>query len=387
MIGKGKLLRRHKDTKKAAMIPSRKKILFLVPSFAGGIGGAERVITILLRHLDHSRFECHLALLGKGTAFLDYVPREVTVHHLGVSRMRYCVPAIVKLSRQLRPATILSTVIFLNAMVMLASPFLSGRPRILLREASLPSAFLALGARNPRILKWMYRVLYPKADQIICLCDAVLNDMVEHLGIRRDKLVRIYNPVDVEMVRRLAEDSPSPYRGSGPHVMAMGRLQHEKGYDVLLKAFSSVLKAFPQAQLTILGEGPLEAQLKKQAVDLGVDHAVTFAGFQKNPWPYVKHADLFVLASRYEGLPNAVLEVLALGVPVVAADCPGGVREIQKSVREIVLVPTEDHVALAGAIVAVLSKPDRGNPALRQEPKGLGDFDLQHAVWEYSQLF
>jgi glycosyltransferase involved in cell wall biosynthesis len=369
------------------MPPERKKILFLVPSFAAGVGGAERVITILLRHLDHSRFECHLALVGEGRAFLEDIPREVTVHHLGVSRMRYCVPAIVRLNRQLRPHTILSTVIFLNAMLMLARPFLSGRPKILLREASLPTAFLAQGARNPRILRWMYRRMYPKADQIICLCDAAIDDMVAHLGIRRDKLVRIYNPVDVEMVRRMAEDAESPYSGPGPHVIAMGRLQHEKAYDVLLRAFSTVLKAFPSAQLVILGEGPLEAQLKTQAVELGIDHAVAFSAFQKNPWPYVRHADLFVLASRFEGLPNALLEALAIGVPVVATDSPGGVREIQRSVREIVLVPPEDDEALAAGIVAALSKGIGKCPSSRQMAEGLGDFDLQHAVREYSQLF
>jgi glycosyltransferase involved in cell wall biosynthesis len=369
------------------MIPSRKKILFLVPSFAAGVGGAERVITILLRHLDHSRFECHLALVGEGRAFLEDMPGEVTVHHLGVSRMRYCVPAIVKLSREIRPDTILSTVIFLNAMLMLVQPFLPGRPRILLREASLPSAFLAQVARNPRILKWMYRILYPRADQIICLCDAAIEDLVQHFGIRREKLVRIYNPVDAEMVRRLAGGAASPYSGPGPHVMAMGRLQREKAYDVLLRAFSSVLKAFPSARLTILGEGPLETQLKKQAVELGVDRAVAFPGFQKNPWPYLKHADLFVLASRFEGLPNALLEVLALGVPVVASDCPGGVREIQQAVGEIALVPPEDDAAMTAAIVAALSRPHRDRPSSQQVTERLRDFDLQHAVREYSQLF
>ena len=368
------------------MTPSRKKVLFLVPSFAAGVGGAERVITILLRHLDHSRFECHLALVGKGKAFLEEVPSEVTVHHLGVSRMRYCGPAVVGLIRQLRPDTILSTVIYLNAMLMLARPFLPGRPRIVLREASLPSAFLTQVARNPRTLKWMYRRLYPKADQIICLCDAAINDMVEYLGIRRDKLVRIYNPVDVEMLRRLADGAESPYIGPGPHLMAMGRLQREKAYDVLLRAFSSVLKAFPQAQLAILGEGPLETQLKEQAVELGIERAVAFPGFQKNPWPYVRHADLFVLASRFEGLPNALLEVLALGVPVVATDCPGGVREIQKSAPEIVLVPPEDHAALAAAIVAALSKPRRECPSAKQVAESLNDFNLQNVVREYSQL-
>jgi glycosyltransferase involved in cell wall biosynthesis len=169
--------------------------------------------------------------------------------------------------------------------------------------------------------------------------------------------------------------------------MAMGRLQREKAYDVLLRAFSSVLKTFPQAQLAILGEGPLETQLKKQAVELGVDHAVSFAGFQKNPWPYVKHADLFVLASRFEGLPNALLEALALGVPVVATDCPGGVLEIRRSAREIVLVPPEDDAALAAGIVAALSKPIGEHLSSRQMAEGLGDFDVQHAVREYSKLF
>jgi len=370
----------------AAMIQTRKKILFLVPSFAAGVGGAERVIAILLRHLDHSRFECHLALVGEGRAFLEDVPREVTVHHLGVSRMRYCVPAIVKLSRQLKPDTILSTVVFLNVMLMLARPFLPGRPRIVLREASLPSAFLSQVARNPRILKWMYGHLYPRADQIICLCDAAINDMVEHLGVSSDKLVRIYNPVDVETVRRLAEDAGSPYTGPGPHIMAMGRLQHEKAYDVLLRAFSSVLKALPQVKLTILGEGPLEAQLKRQTLELGIDQVVAFPGFQKNPWPYMKHADLFVLASRFEGMPNALLEALALETPVVATDCPGGVREIQKSVREIVLVPPENDVALAAAIVAALTKPVSGRPSSQQAAESLSDFDLQKVVREYSQL-
>jgi glycosyltransferase involved in cell wall biosynthesis len=369
------------------MISERKKILFLVPAFAGGMGGPERVIATLLRHVDHSRFECHLALVGEGSAFLEGIPREVTVHPLGVSRMRYCLPSIIQLARRIRPQTILSTVIYLNAMLMLGKPFLAGRPKILLREAVLPSAFLAHESRHPRITKWLYRTLYPRADRIICLFDAMIDDMTRHLGIPRDKLIRIYNPVDVEMVRHLAANAATPYSGRGPHLVTVGRLQYQKAHDVLLQAFPKVLKSFPEAQLAVLGEGPLENELKKQAASLGLDHAVSFLGFQQNPWAYVKHADLFVLASRFEGLPNALLEVLGLGVPVVVTDCPGGVREIHKAAPQILLVQPEDADALADGIIASLSNRGSHRSSLEQATDYLGDFDLQKVVVEYSRLF
>jgi len=367
------------------MTVDRKRVLFLVPAFAAGIGGAERVIATVLRHLDHSRFECHLALVGAGGAYLDRIPASVTVHQLGVSRMRYSVPSLIRLVRKLRPQTILSTVMYLNVMLILSRPFLYGRPRILLREAILPSAFLAHDTSHPRLWKWLYRHLYPKAEQIICLFDGMVDDMVENLGIPRNKLVRIYNPVEVSLVRCLANGTGSPYNDSGPHLVAMGRLQHQKAYDVLLNAFQTVLDAVPGAGLTILGEGPLEEQLRAQAVKLGVHSAVNFAGFQTNPWPYVKHADLFVLCSRFEGMPNALLEVLAVGTPAVATDCPGGIREIQEAAGPIDLVPVEDAAALATAIISVLRQSVE-HRRKAQIIESLGRFDPQQSAAEYSKL-
>jgi len=136
----------------------------------------------------------------------------------------------------------------------------------------------------------------------------------------------------------------------------------------------------------ILGEGPLEGQLKQQAAALGVTDAVSFAGFQTNPWPYVKHADLFVLSSRYEGLPNALLEALALGVPVVATDCPGGVREIQESAGQISLVPPESPSALADAMVAALHRERDARSGREERQESLGRFDTQKVVEEYARL-
>src|SRR5262249_39551224 len=149
---------------------------------------------------------------------------------------------------------------------------------------------------------------------------------------------------------------------------------------------TSVRRAIPGARLIILGEGPLEAQLKQQAAGLGVLDAVTFAGFQENPWPYVQHSDVFVLASRYEGLPNSVLEALALGVSVVATDCPGGTREIQRSAKQTALVPPESPEALAGAIIVALNSAQKKSSAAKESDESLRRFDIQTIVEEYSRL-
>lgn len=366
------------------MASRRKRVLFLVPSFAGGGGGAERVFSVLLDHLDRTRFEPHLALAQARSVLLEGIPRDVVVHHLKVSRMRYALPAIVRLAWKIRPQTILSTVVHLNVMLVLAKPTLPGHIKLVLREATTPSLFISHDTRHPRIWKWLYRHVYRRADQIICLSDTMMDDFVEHFGLPQEKLVRIYNPVDANMIRRLVEASGSPYSGPGPHLVAAGRLRREKGFDLLLEAMPAVLGRFPEARLTILGEGPLEAELKEQAGRLGVTDHVDFPGFVPNPWPHFRHAGVFVLPSRFEGLPNALLEALVLGTPAVASECTGAIRELQPVGGRMLLVPPEDAGALAQAIISVCEMP-KADPAPNAR-NGPGPFNLQTVMDEYSRL-
>jgi len=164
-------------------------------------------------------------------------------------------------------------------------------------------------------------------------------------------------------------------------------LCRQKGFDVLLDAMPAVVARIPSACLWVLGEGPLESELKQQAERLRLKQSVRFSGFQENPWPYFKHADLIVLSSRYEGLPNVVLESLALGTPVVATDCPGGVREIQQAGNPITLATPESPAALAEAIIAALMQPQNTNRCSGGDRSALQEFDLQHIVEQYSRLF
>jgi glycosyltransferase involved in cell wall biosynthesis len=348
-------------------------------------GGAERVIMILLRHLDRSRFEPHLALLKKAGPYLGEIPADVPLHDLKASRVRYALPEIVRLVRELRPATVVTALSELNLAAAIIRPFFPRGVRLYLQEVTSLSAYLGEDGKDTRTMRWLHRRLYSRADKIICVSEYARRDLAEHFGIPRPKMTVIYNPVDRERVGRLADADENPFTTPGPHLVAVGRLVRVKGYDVLLDALARVRQTIP-AQLTILGDGPLELDLKNQARRLGLADAVRFVGFQENPYSYFRHADLFVLSSRYEGLPLVVLEALSLGTPVVATDCPGGIREIIAEFGEEWLVPPSNAGALAEGIVSALQPGARKASFEDKLENTLEKFRLQRILKQYEDL-
>src|SRR5215469_14212454 len=176
------------------MSAPRTRVLFLVPSLIGG--GAQRVFSILLQHLDRQRFEIHLAVLQSTGPYMKDVPEDVTVHNLNVSRMRYSLPAVVRIVRKLRPRTVVCTLIYMNIVLLAARPFLPKGTRIVIRESTMPGIFLREESRWPRLWGWVVRRLYRKADKVVCLSDAMSKELAENFGVPRERLARIYNPLD-----------------------------------------------------------------------------------------------------------------------------------------------------------------------------------------------
>jgi len=169
----------------------------------------------------------------------------------------------------------------------------------------------------------------------------------------------IYNPAfndDLIDLSREHLDHSWFEDGQPPVILAVGRLHHQKGFDILLDAFSAVLAEKP-CRLVILGEGPQRKNLEIQARQLGVAEYVHFPGFVKNPYAYMGRASLFVLSSRWEGLPGALIEAMACGCAVVATDCPSGPAEIIENGMQGAIVPVEDPRALATAMLQALSTP------------------------------
>ncbi len=333
------------------MKQGRRHVLILIPTLQGG--GAERVMVTLLRHLDRTRFRFTLAVVDTRVAlFRRDVPADVDFVDLGCRRVRHALPAILRLVWRLRPDAILSTLGHLNLALALLRSFMPQGVRLLARETVVVSHNLR---QEGGAWRWAlaYRLLGRAFDVLICQSQDMRDDLVANFGIPADKTVVINNPVDVAHLRRLAAETvPAAARGGGDpgvlRLVAAGRFVAQKGFDLLLDALARCRDL--DIELTLLGEGPLRPALEAQARVLGLSARVHFAGFQSNPYPFLRWADAFVLSSRFEGFPNVVLEALACGRPVIATPAPGGVREILAGIEGCVLASATSADALAQAI-------------------------------------
>ena len=184
---------------------------------------------------------------------------------------------------------------------------------------------------NNKWLWWLlYRFLYKKADKVICQSNFMLNELSEKFSIPKERMVFLYNPINISEIRGQADADLNPFidSGNGPNIIGVGRLVHQKGYEKILNFIPKILEKYPDVKFWILGVGELELKLKELINNLDISNHVYFVGNQKNPYVWMKHADLFVLSSNYEGLPNALLEAITNGCPILSLKHPGGTKEI-----------------------------------------------------------
>ncbi len=339
----------------------KRRAVFVLPHLKAG--GAERVAVLLLRHLPRESIDCHLALLSRTGRFLDDLPPDVRVHDLGGRRARYSLVSLWRLLRRLRPDVVLPNMGYLSLLLLSLKPFLPRRTRVVPQEHTLLSAQIS-EHRQPRLRRAAHRILYRRADRIICCAQALADDLTANFGLPPERLQVIYNPVDDDRVEAALSSGRSPFAGPGPQVVGVGRLVREKGFDRLIDAFAVVARQHPGARLRLIGEGRERPALLRRAEGHRIADRVDFAGYCPNPLLWMRHAHLVVQSSRREGLPMAILEAVACGTRVVAFDCPGGTREILDGIEGAALVADGDVGALASAILEVLGPTPPPRPRL-----------------------
>jgi glycosyltransferase involved in cell wall biosynthesis len=354
---------------------TRPKILLLIPHLGGG--GAERVTALLACCLSAEKYELHLGVITQAEAVGEEVPSRVLLHALGAPRVRAGAWPLLRLVRQLKPDLILSGMFHLNFLVLLLRPFFPRETRILVRQNGSVSSALDLS----RTTRWLYRLLYPRADRVICQSQAMAEELARELRVTKKRLAVLPNPVDLEEIRN--GNGHTTWTGSGPHLLAVGRLSPEKGFDLLLRALVAVRRDFPEASLLIAGAGAEEMALKTERHALGLDEAVRFAGAIAQPWSLFPDATLFVLPSRQEGLPNALLEAAAAGLPIVALPASGGMVDLLRGKPGAWLAPEISAEALAASLLAALHAL---RPGERFAHPFVEQFQLDRAIPAYEEL-
>jgi glycosyltransferase involved in cell wall biosynthesis len=327
----------------------RPTILLVIPHLGGG--GAERVFAHLVGGLNPERFDVHLGLVTQRDAAGTALPGWVTVHGIGARRVRAGWWGLLRLVWQLRPDVILSGMAHLNLLMLMLRPLFPRKTRILVRQNGCVLAGDSISA---------YRRLYPKADAVVCQTAAMAADLGRLAGVNRNLRV-LPNPVDLEAVRATASSAPTLWRGPGPHLLAVGRLMPEKGFDLLLQAFAQVRQRFPSAELTIVGEGRERRALEMLAWLLAVRPAVQFAGHVDQPESWFKDATAFVLSSRHDALPNAVLEAAAAGLPIVATGASEGLLDLLRGDPGVWLAADISAEAIAKALEDALESLEAGS--------------------------
>lgn len=352
------------STHATSRLKPNQRIAFFLSSLGGG--GAQRVVLTLANAMAEHGVQIDLLLVKARGPFLAQVHPGVRVVDLGVSNVILSLPGLIRYLRRERPTALLSSLKHVNLVALIARQ-LSGVPlRLVVGEHNTLSQSCKSGFKD-RMLPHLMRVLYPKADLVVAVSQGVADDLCASLGLATDRVQVIFNPVvRPGMAQEAAAPLDHPWfkPGEPPVVLGMGRLTEQKDFPNLIHAFALLRKQL-ECRLMILGEGELREELQDLVTTLGLSASVSLPGFVDTPFAYMGRAAVFVLSSRWEGLPTVLIEAMACGTPVVSTDCPSGPWEILEGGVWGRLVPVSDSKSLAAAIAATLEDGRSSNVAER----------------------
>jgi glycosyltransferase involved in cell wall biosynthesis len=350
-------------------------------------GGAERVAVNLLQGLPQDLFTQELVMVDAWGPFLEQVPPHVKQTNLALGdNVTGAISHLVRYLRERKPDILISHLAHANVAAVVAAACARTGTKVILIEHNdntlLDQARTRSKASN--LMQRFKSLSYNRADTIIGVSQGVSEYVSRTFKVPLSKIETIYNPV---VSRSLLERSQEPLAhpwfapGEPPVLVGSGRLREQKDFPTLLKAFARV-RAQLRCRLLILGEGEERPALEAEIAALGLQDDVALPGFVENPYAYMRGAALFVLSSRWEGLPTVLVEAMACGCPVVATDCPSGPAEILEDGALGQLVEMADPEALAQAIMAELNAP---TPAEQLEARA-GHFSFDNAITAYTQL-
>ena len=359
------------------------ELVIFIPSLRGG--GLEKTVLRLATELNRQNVDLDFVVTNMVDSAYQ-VPNELPFLNLNAARIAHAFWPLVRYLKKTKPRVLFSAGTPLNSIAILAK-LVSGYPkRLVLGERNHLSCIVR---HSSRLRDWfrpyLVRFLYPFADLVLAVSRSVADDVITTGGLDEKKVRVVHNFFDVDDIRTQASvptninwiDTPDV-----PILISVGRMVPQKGYDVLLEAFS-LLRKQRACRLVILGDGKERATLENLTKELNIHKDVYMPGFVQNPYSYMAKANLLVQSSLWEGLPGVLIESLACGTPVVAINSPGGASEILADGKYGTLIANPYATCLAKAISQALNN--------KSDPKKLIErarfFSSENVLPQYKEAF
>lgn len=350
------------------------KIILVLPNVVAG--GAERVMLNLFAQLRNEKFDTSIVVLCKPEQQVSWFKEHENISNLNCSRVFFSLFKLRSFLSSFPNKLVVSSHVHVNILILFLSVFEKRMP-VVVREANMPMDCLEFG-HWPRLYKFLYRILLPRAVKVIVSSGKMAKQFREHFRVHSEKLLLINNPIDVELIQN-SVSKDSQLQMTGRHFVAVGKLSRQKRFDRLIE----LMVAMEQGdKLTIIGSGPKEVFLRRMIKELDLIDRVELLGQVNNPWQLVNCADALLLSSQWEGMPNVALEALALGVPVIAFRSCGGLFEVADDVKEGMLLICNDKTHFLKAMKNVQKRQNCGIKANHLPEK----FYLENVFSEFSAM-
>lgn len=344
------------------------RIALLVPTLE--IGGVERVVANLANGLHQGGAEVDLVVGRAGGEMTRFLDARIPVFDLESGHMMSSVPGLVRYLRAREPEGMIAAMTHSSAAAVLARAIARKKTKIVATEHNTMSRVVAnTSGLKYRLMPLWSRWALNSADAIVAVSEGVADDLSAQTGIPRKRIRVIYNPVITETLYSAATaavEHPWFRAGEPPVILAVGRLEKQKDFPMLVRAFRLIRNRRP-ARLLILGEGQDRGRIERVIYEAGLSEDVALPGFEHNPYRFMNRAAVFACSSQWEGFGVALVESLSLGTPVVSTDCMYGPAEILSDGKFGTLVPVGDHEAMAQALLNALDKPAQNDTSAHLE--------------------
>jgi len=367
-----------------------KTVIFFIGSLQAGGTEAKLARNFLPLLKDRGKVNPKLILLQERGEFLDILPEEiekVCLNETTRTGLFGIIPKFRDALQKLKPDIVVPCMWYPAIIAYMTKKLRLFDFKYVVHDTTTMTEYIKYefgNVRYKRLVKYLIEKAYEDAGSIIVVSKGEKDDLIHNFGIS-DGLIRVvYNPIDLAGLRRMAEDDVD-LSFDKPTIVSVGRLIHSKGFDILIKAFRKVLESC-DCRLLILGAGEERERLFSISKTLNLKEDVVFWGFTHNPFKYMKRCQVFCTATRYEGLGNAIIEAMAVGLPVIATDCRSGPAETLAGGKYGILVPPEDPDALAEALIRVLSYQELRETLSKLSLRRAQDFDLEASLSRWEEI-